>query len=55
VPRYLVDIVQALLVLAALFPPVFVRLLRRRRELRVAREAAQVSRNVLPSATEALA
>jgi simple sugar transport system permease protein len=40
VPRYLVDIVQALLVLAALFPPVVMALTKRRRELRRARAAA---------------
>jgi general nucleoside transport system permease protein len=31
VPRYLVDVVQALLVLAAIFPPVFLAVMRRRR------------------------
>lgn len=41
VPRFLVDIVQALLVLAALFPPLFLDLARRRRELRNARAAAR--------------
>jgi ABC-type uncharacterized transport system permease subunit len=41
VPRYLVDIVQALLVLAAIFPPVFLAVLRRRRaRVRAAAQAA---------------
>lgn len=40
VPRFLVDIVQALLVLAALFPPVFLGLLARRRQAAAARAAA---------------
>lgn len=41
VPRYLVDIVQGLMVLAALFPPLFLDLARRRRELRTARAEAR--------------
>jgi ABC-type uncharacterized transport system permease subunit len=44
VPRFLVDIVQALLVLAALFPPVFLELRARRRELQRARAAAREAR-----------
>jgi simple sugar transport system permease protein len=40
VPRYLVNIVQSLLVLAALFPPVFVGMRERRKELARARAAA---------------
>ena len=43
VPRYLVDIVQALLVLATVFPPVFMELLARRKSLAVARAGLQVS------------
>jgi general nucleoside transport system permease protein len=41
VPRFLVAIVQALLVLAALFPPVFIELQRRRRDTARARSAAR--------------
>ncbi len=41
VPRFLVNIVQALLVLAALFPPVFIELRERRRQLSRARAAAR--------------
>jgi len=43
VPRYLVNIVQSLLVLAALFPPVFLSLRERRKELQRAKAAAQMS------------
>lgn len=43
VPRFLVEIVQSLLVLAALFPPVFLTLRDRRRQLIQARAAAQMS------------
>jgi len=43
VPRFLVDIVQSLLVLAALFPPVFLGLRERRRQLARARAAARMS------------
>ncbi len=43
VPRYLVDIVQSLLVLAALFPPVFLSLRERRKQLVRARAAARMS------------
>lgn len=43
VPRYLVDIVQSLLVLAALFPPVFLSLRERRKQLARARAAARMS------------
>ncbi|HEX7095927.1 MAG TPA: ABC transporter permease [Acidimicrobiales bacterium] len=44
VPRYLVDVVQPLLVLAALLPPVILSIWERRRALRVARqEAARVA------------
>lgn len=41
VPRFLVDVVRALLVLAALFPPVFLEVRERRRELARARAAAR--------------
>jgi simple sugar transport system permease protein len=41
VPRYLVDIVQSLLVLATLFPPVFLILVHKRRDLARARAAAR--------------
>jgi general nucleoside transport system permease protein len=41
VPRFLVNVVQALLVLAALFPPVFIQLRERRRQLSRARQAAR--------------
>jgi simple sugar transport system permease protein len=41
VPRYLVDVVQALLVLASLLPPVIQRVLERRRALQVARREAR--------------
>lgn len=43
VPRYLVNIVQSLLVLAALFPPVFLGLRERRRQAARARAAARMS------------
>lgn len=43
VPRFLVDVVQSLLVLAALFPPVYLELRDRRRELARARAAAQMT------------
>jgi general nucleoside transport system permease protein len=42
VPGYFVDIVQALIVLATLFPPLFIDLVRRRREHLRARAAAQL-------------
>jgi simple sugar transport system permease protein len=42
VPRHMVDVVQALVVLAALMPPAILYVFARRRELRVAREAAQL-------------
>ena len=41
IPRFLVEVVQALLVLAALFPPVFLELRKRRREVARARIAAR--------------
>jgi simple sugar transport system permease protein len=50
VPRFLVNVVQALLVLAALFPPVFIELRERRRQLHRARAAAQAERRPEPSA-----
>lgn len=43
VPRYLVNIVQSLLVLAALFPPVFLGMRERRKQLARARAAARMS------------
>jgi general nucleoside transport system permease protein len=43
VPRFLVDIVQSLLVLAALFPPVFLGMRERRRQVARARAAARMS------------
>jgi ABC-type uncharacterized transport system permease subunit len=43
VPRFLVDVVQALLVLAALFPPVFLDLRQRRAELARAKAAARMT------------
>jgi general nucleoside transport system permease protein len=48
VPRYLVDVVQALLVLAALFPPVFIELRERRRQIKRARAAARDERRPEP-------
>jgi simple sugar transport system permease protein len=45
VPRFLVNVVQALLVLAALFPPVFIELRARRRQLHQARRAARQGRH----------
>lgn len=41
VPRYLVDVVQALLVLATVFPPAYQELRRRQRDLALARAAAR--------------
>ena len=53
VPRYLVDVVQPLVVLAALLPPVILSLWDRRRALRVARREAQIQTQ--PSAIGAVA
>jgi len=49
VPRFLVNVVQALLVLAALFPPVFIELRERRRQLARARAAAREAQPPRPS------
>lgn len=43
VPRYIVDIIQALIVLAALFPPLLDEIRRRRRASKIALRAAQSS------------
>ena len=48
VPRFLVNVVQALLVLAALFPPVFIELRERRRQMKRARQAAREDRQPEP-------
>jgi general nucleoside transport system permease protein len=48
VPRFLVNVVQALLVLAALFPPVFIELRDRRRQIKRARQAAREEREPEP-------
>jgi ABC-type uncharacterized transport system permease subunit len=53
VPRYLVNVVQALLVLAALFPPVFIDLRERRRQVTRARAAAREERRPEPAAVPA--
>ncbi|HWC69003.1 MAG TPA: ABC transporter permease [Acidimicrobiales bacterium] len=53
VPRYLVNVVQALLVLAALFPPVFIELRERRRQISRARAAAREERRPEPAAVPA--
>jgi simple sugar transport system permease protein len=53
VPRYLVNVVQALLVLAALFPPVFIELRERRRQISRARAAAREVRHPEPAAVPA--
>lgn len=55
VPRFLVDIVQALLVLAALFPPVFLGLRERRKQLARAKAAATMSDGPKETAPEAVA
>ena len=49
VPRFLVNVVQALLVLAALFPPVFIELRERRRQVHRARAAASEDRRPEPT------
>lgn len=49
VPRFLVNVVQALLVLAALFPPVFIELRERRRHITRARRAAREERRPEPT------
>jgi general nucleoside transport system permease protein len=55
VPRFLVDIVQALLVLAALFPPVFLGLQERRKQLARAKAAAVMSDGPKEPVPEAVA
>jgi general nucleoside transport system permease protein len=50
VPRYMVDIVQALIVFAALIPPVVDHLRRRSRELRVAHAATRSGTTLAPGA-----
>lgn len=55
VPRFLVDIVQSLLVLAALFPPVFLGLRERRKQLSRARAAARMSDGPVDKELEAVA
>jgi ABC-type uncharacterized transport system permease subunit len=53
VPRYLVNVVQALLVLAALFPPVFIELQTRHRQARRAKAAAREAPRREPTAVAA--